>query len=310
MNLIYIVLFLAFDFFLYISYKKFIKKEKINLKNSDELKFQIKRFFIQLIKITWILIWLILSFWIYQNYLNPTEMIQYTMTNGDKTLKFQSMAHIASNHFYDSVKKDIKENKNDWYVLYFEWVRPWTEENQEKFNNLMWIQFSKETYEQLKILYWLTNQVNSEFLNIVNDKDYNIDVDFDTIIKDYEKKYWPVIIDENKKPIEISWTVEQMTKELSYMLPAIQFYNKALINFTTKHQGLRKKLVEMMNKKDFFDIIIVNRSDYLAEEVMKKTDKEIFVIYWMEHFDSFYKKLKELDPKWEITWQKEIQLIK
>jgi hypothetical protein len=40
-------------------------------------------------------------------------MPEFTITNGDKTIVFQSMSHIGTQKFYDTVGNNIKEKKQD-----------------------------------------------------------------------------------------------------------------------------------------------------------------------------------------------------
>jgi hypothetical protein len=47
-------------------------------------------------------------------------MPTYTISNGEKIVIFQAMSHIASQNFYDTVKKNIFTAKSDDYVYYFE----------------------------------------------------------------------------------------------------------------------------------------------------------------------------------------------
>lgn len=38
----------------------------------------------------------------------PGTLTRYELTNGKKTIVFQSMSHLASSEFYDEVKEDIQ----------------------------------------------------------------------------------------------------------------------------------------------------------------------------------------------------------
>jgi hypothetical protein len=59
-------------------------------------------------------------FCVYQNKINPAYLPRYTLTNGKKTVVFQTMAHIATDRFYNVVKNKIKEAKLDGYTLFYE----------------------------------------------------------------------------------------------------------------------------------------------------------------------------------------------
>lgn len=40
------------------------------------------------------------SFTVYQNEIDPAKLPEYTISNGEKTVRFRAMAHIASEKFY------------------------------------------------------------------------------------------------------------------------------------------------------------------------------------------------------------------
>jgi hypothetical protein len=39
----------------------------------------------------------------------PATLARITLSNGEKTVVFQSMMHIASPGFYDDIKKDMEQ---------------------------------------------------------------------------------------------------------------------------------------------------------------------------------------------------------
>jgi hypothetical protein len=60
------------------------------------------------------------GFCVYQNEINPAYLPRYTLTDGKKTIIFQTMAHIGSDHFYETVKTHLTAAKKAGYVLYYE----------------------------------------------------------------------------------------------------------------------------------------------------------------------------------------------
>lgn len=298
-------------FFLYLAYQKYRLKKDVNLKSWTNIKPYLIKFIKRILKLLLVLILIVASFDIYQNRINPAVMNQIEISNGSQTLKFQEMAHMGSPSFYKTIVDDIKYNKERGYVLYFEWVKLSKDKiKEDKFNSLMGIQFSKSTYKELKTIYGLENQNNNDFLGLVNNKDYQVDVTIEDVINKYEKVYGTITIDKNAKPIDVWTTIWDFTKEFKPLLPVIRTYNRAIINFTIKNSLFRQNLVKLINKSNFFDVIINYRSESLAEEVVKRKDKKIFVIYGMEHFKSFFNHLNKIDPdKWKIISNKEIQLI-
>ena len=309
-DILYILFAISFYFLCYLLWNKYISKNQVDFSDISCLVSYFKKFIIKICKLFWIVIMLVWSFGLYQNTINPVEMPQYTITNGSKTVVFQTMAHIASSQFYLNVQNEIRSHKENGYVLDFEGVKPATKDiDQEKFNSLLGVKFSKDTYKNLKELYGLDNQDNTKFLNIVNNKDYDTDVSFDDLIVQYEKEHGIIDPKTSSDPIDIGSTIDSFRENYWFFLPLIQWYNKAIINFTVKHSSVRQFIIGMINKKDFFDLAINYRSQYLADYINNSKDQKIFITYGMEHFESFFEDLKAKDPNWKIVDEKWLQLI-
>jgi hypothetical protein len=75
----------------------------------------------------------------------------------------------------------------------------------EKFNKALGIEFDANLYGNLSKLYSLVPQDNLKFLNIENNKDYNIDMNIDQIIQEYEKsKIQANITNQYSTPVDIN----------------------------------------------------------------------------------------------------------
>lgn len=250
-----------------------------------------------------VLVTLIWSFCYYQNEISPAKMPIYTLTNWDKSVVFQAMSHIWSDNFYKKVTKNIEKYKNDWYVLYFEWVRPWTKENQEKFNKAIWVDFNPDLYKNFSKSYWLTYQDNNKLLNIVNKNDYNIDVSIDEIIWEYEK----LKIEKNQSwrnydnPIDLNSEILNSIALLNEKeLAILRYVNKSFINVIIKSDSIQNSLSNNFSNKELFEIILNKRNEYLSDEIINSQDKKIIVTYWLLHFKWVFEILKQNDIKWRI----------
>ena len=79
----------------------------------------------------------------------PATLARITLSNGEKTVVFQSMMHIASPGFYDDIKKDMEQLVWQDYVFFYEWVKPGSEASLEKLSNLVGTDVSPEMYDTL-----------------------------------------------------------------------------------------------------------------------------------------------------------------
>lgn len=50
----------------------------------------------------------------------PATLPRITITNGDKTVIFQSMMHVASPEFYDEVRNDMTNLQSHDFVFFYE----------------------------------------------------------------------------------------------------------------------------------------------------------------------------------------------
>lgn len=234
-------------------------------------------------------------------------MPKYTISNGEKTVIFQAMSHIWSQNFYDSVLQDLTEKKEEWYIYYYEWVRPWTEENMEKFDQALWVEFDDKLYENFSKLYWVVHQDNSIYYNVVNDKDYNIDASIDDIIQFYESdelnnieahNSWEDYLVETK---DLSSEVIDIVSQLNNReLWIIQYLNKAILNAIIWSEQTQSFIQENFSNQRLFEVILEKRNDILAEEIISTQETKIFITYWLLHFKWVLEILQSNDEKWKI----------
>lgn len=236
------------------------------------------------------------------NEVYKAKMPEYTISNWEKIVKFQAMVHIWSQNFYDKIENNIREFKKEWWVLFFEWVKPWSEENMNKFNQAIWVKFDEELYKNFSKLYWVTFQDNEQFLWIENDLDFNVDLSIDEIMSLYkekniinnkEKNYSPPI-DANK---EILKTVSSLNeKELKILV----YINQSILNMIIWSDNMQWFLSNTFTNKELFEVILDERNKILVKEINESEYKKIYVTYWLLHFKWVLQELQKLDPNWKI----------
>lgn len=285
--------------------KLFKKEIKDSLEYIKSFLFRISILILLLVFTLWWLSYL-------SNEVYPAKMYEYTITDWEKIVKFQSMVHIWSENFYKKIQKNIINFKKEWAVHFFEWVRPWTEENMEKFNKALWVEFTEELYKNFSKLYWVTFQDNEMFLWLVNNLDFNIDLNIDDIIELYEQKnieYW----NEKKYNTPIN-ADEKILEAVSILnerqLSILVYINKAILNLMVWNEKIQSTLSENFTNKELFEVIIWERDKLLANEVNNSDYEKIYITYWALHFNWFFNELKKVNPKWEIIDKKYLFPIK
>ena len=294
-------------YFLHILWSKLRKKTQLS--SNDFINYFLYRISILLLFFT-TLIWTLAYI---SNNIYPAVMPEYTISNWEKIVKFQTMSHIATKDFYNQVKNNLINAKKEWYVYFFEWVKSWTKENHEKFNQAIWIKFDKNLYKNFSKLYWVVNQDNSLFLGLVNDLDFNVDINIDQIMKLYDKKIQnnpnqnqqtKIPIDANKKIID---TLSKLNdKELQILV----YINQAILNFLIWSDKIQEILTNNFANKQLFEVILWERNKVIANEIINSKYKKIYATYWLLHFKWILKLLQKNDPNWKIVSVKYLYPIK
>ncbi len=255
------------------------------------------------------------GFCYYQNDISPATLPYYTLSNGEKIVRFQTMSHIASPEFYTDVRNNILRSKRWWYVLFYEGVKPGSMENTKKFNQALWINLSEDLYSRLSTLYGIVAQDNDFFLWIVNNKDYNIDLNLNEIMAIYEKK--STSTEENS--MKILWQDFQDTEDLITQsienlsekeLELVRYVNQALMNMIIKNEGVRNTILNVLGNEDIFSVILDDRNEYLVSNILLSPEEKIFVIYGLMHFEWVFELLVKADPNWKILNVWEYQVIR
>ena len=234
-------------------------------------------------------------------------MKEYTLSNGEKTLQFQTMIHIANPDFYEQVRANIENAKKEGAVYYFEWVKPGSKENQEKFNKALGVEFNEDLYRNMSKVYGVVAQDNMLFLNQVNDLDFNVDVSLDEIVSEYEKLQSGSTTEHHiQPPVDISnQIVEELAGRSEKELALINYINQGLLNFISKSDALQKVIADNFANQELFHVILNHRNEVVADEIINSDHKYIYATYGELHFNWILKILKEHDPKWKITETKE-----
>ncbi len=300
--IIFVVIYSLVFYWIYFLYKK-IRKHKAENYKLFLINF-IKKSSLSFIIIV-ILIWI---FWYYQNYYSPATMIEYTISNWEKTVVFQEMSHIWSKNFYEKIKNNLINYKKQDFVYFFEWVKPGTKESMENFNKAIWIDFNKDLYKNFSKLYWVTFQDNSIYFNLVNNLDFNVDVWIDWIMEEYTTSPQPSPLKERENNvIDInSEILDTLTKLNDRQLSVLRFVNKAILSALIKSDSAQKLVTDNFWNKELFNIILDWRNKVLSDEIINSKYNKIYITYWKLHFDWVLKLLQENDKNWKIITKKEI----
>jgi hypothetical protein len=77
-----------------------------------------------------------------------------------------------------------------------------------------------------------------------------------------------------------------------------------------KNSSILESMTDSFSNKEFFEIIIWERNKILVNAIENSEYDNIFVTYWLLHFEWVYSLLKEHDPNWKIINEKKLYPIK
>lgn len=287
-------------FYIIIFYSIHILWKKVRKKEISDFYSYVSRFLFNISIFIFITVSIIWTWAYFSNEVYKAKMPEYTLSNWEKTVKFQAMVHIWSDDYYSKIKQNITEFKKSWWVYFYEWVKWWTEENMQDFNKALWINFDEDLYKNVSKLYWVTNQNNVDFLWLVNDLDFNVDLDINTIMEIYNKNN-NLDKKESKEPIDANKQIlETLSKLNEKELSVIIYINQAILNNIIWNKYIQDTLQKTIWWEDIFDVIIDERDKNLANQVANSEYNNIYITYWLLHFDWFLNELKQKDNNWEI----------
>ncbi|NVK27964.1 MAG: hypothetical protein HWE14_07965 [Flavobacteriia bacterium] len=200
--------------------------------------------------------------------MNDTEVHTFTYTNGEQTLVFVPMIHVAKPEFYANVKNAIKQYKEQGYVYYYEWIDfdSASQETQWKIREMVGFLPSPTGYsKQLQPLVeqGYTVQKNDEFLNIVNDQDYNVDITAAEVVRLYEAKYGVISITE-----------------------------------LNKNTPMDEKYTATLDDDQVEDIILNSRNQHIVKTMADLNHEKILMTYGSKHREGIIEMLQKTDESW------------
>ena len=238
----------------------------------------------------------------------PVELTRYTLTDGEHTIVFQTMVHIAKPSFYNTVEADAKSYTENGYTFLFEGVLPSKAELSDTIKTGNAKKSKYYMYDVSSYMLGLTNQGRSGYYNAIANlrNTFDADVDFDWINEQFKKAN---IISNN--PLK-SESDADLDKEISEIDAHRSLY--AAISLPLFRVGYRVGLLhDCFNELNqsyspFMKIIVVKRNEVLYDNIVYvygHLDRDkIYINYGAGHFTNFYALLKSHNSKWLIVEEK------
>lgn len=242
----------------------------------------------------WIIIGIITVFAFYFHSIT----YNYVLQSDTKTIVFQSMNHIGTQKYYETIYQDIVWYKEKGFTYVFEGIKQ--EPN------------DTGTVGELDIIFEWNDSIKNTFFIAENDSELqklfldsenkNIDLSYQEIQELYMKNNTKKSIWKNNTTRSIFYKIDQSIWKYKqkYMTKVDAYVTRSLYNmFYMFLEGQQREI-----EKDSLDeILIYTRNQNLIEKTQQY--EKLYISYWANHFWDFYDRLKKQDSSWKIIQTKE-----
>ena len=263
----------------------------------------------------------------YKSYFNNLYLPLVTLSNGEKTVKFQGMIHIGPSAFYTQVVSNLDEASRQGYTLFFEgvestparkqWAKRTILSNQDldAFYNtgaeLVGLYPQKAFFVKYKVL---ASKYPTNFVNA--------DVSTQDIFKEY-LRLWRTSpgfragmkIAESKKHASGVHAFRRVAEWQARGGPARHILSKRMfLGLYAIMQSRKQSINENPTGNQFgntsVDELIVDfRDEMLVKRIIEDSSNKIYITYGVAHLPGVVAKLKKSDPRWKELNRENTKLL-
>lgn len=254
----------------------------------------------------WLIPWLFLGVTQFMNNTAAATMPRITISNGEKTVIFQSMIHIASPGFYDDIAHDMENLRGRDFVFFYEWVEQGTPESIVELSSLMGVNITEKMYSVFAQMAWLSLQETQRYIWIVPST--NVDLSTDEIVAlAKEANITPPLSSEKNILAIIEKNYPQFT---TFQKTIAQILTRGSLNILLKIYTKPSLKKDLKAQVPVFDIILDQRNNLLAWAILDSPVPNIYIHYWALHYAGVLGILAKKDPRWREIARTEFQVIR
>ena len=236
----------------------------------------------------------------------PATLPKITISNGEKTVIFQSMMHIGSENFYAAVQRDMELLRGRDFVFFYEGVEPWTEESIAELSRLTGMEISETMYQLSAQMSWLVLQDIERYRSIIPST--NVDISTDEIV---ELARAAAI--EYPEPLDAA-----LITQITEIYPTLNDFQKKILQIISRG-GLNLLLrmytnpaleQNLKSQLPVFEIILDKRNMILAEAILASPVPNIYIHYGALHYAGVLQILEERDPRWREVARTDFEVIR
>lgn len=253
----------------------------------------------------------------------PLIFPQATLSNGQKTVVFQGMMHIASENFFKSVIYDVEKALADGYIIYYEAVQTSTPESKEFFSKLSSALTGNTdlagAYKSIGETCGLKFQ--SDYFALLEsdmkerpERHVIADVDAIELKHEYERlmqsdpEFSKAHADDFKSVPEKDSS--QATAGMVEWLQSGTKGQKSLAGIVCRGIITLAYAPQESSKPGKFDPLILDfRNRALARRIIEDSNDKIFITYGAKHLTGVFDLLKQQDQNWTVSTVKWIRTV-
>ncbi len=264
----------------------------------------IPRYFLTVVSTMGFFISIMLVFVWYQHMM-PWVVSDVTLMGSGQHIVFIQMSHIATPEFFATKKETIQWLSASGYTILVEWVKPWTPENQVRFNQSIGFDFTPTLYTTIADLIWLQSQDNQFlFAGIWSGSLVSVDLSIDDIVRIMGSGSQV-----NISSGSVTSTVIDIESQISSALIALSpreriwmsWVGRGLLNWSLRRSDDLSEMITTGSQAQLFSTIIDRRNNAIVRYIQDHPNQNIAIVYWALHFNGVYEALQRLSPTWQIS---------
>jgi hypothetical protein len=250
----------------------------------------------------------------------PNALPLATLSNGQKTVVFQGMQHVASEHFYKSVVFDLEKALTEGYALFYEGVQsvPGRPDLDDWFNktltgndkdlNAAYQKLAESCGLTFQLTYFeplLADKAVHPSRHVVADVSYlDMKNEFDRLMR--ENPAFAAAVAQrsatarqsaDQDPLmQVIGAIGSATREQKRLIGILC---RGVMGMTTSKPGLNSDPME--------PVILDFRNRALARVVADSKAEKIYITYGAAHFPGFVAELQKLDPRFRVQTLKGVR---
>lgn len=243
------------------------------------------------------------AFLAYNNEIAPARLPLAVLSNGERTVVFRTMAHVATPDFYLRAQSGAVAAQASGAVVFFEGVRPGSPKNFARLQEALGVKFGPGIYEALASLAGVRDQLSFPVVGTASGARENVDLSVDEIMAAYDAAASTGALAALPESTGALADLADLARVAERFGPrqraALAYAARAALNFVIRNEELSKQAMRR-EKPVLMAAILDARDKHLAAAILSSKRKDVYAVYGLMHLQGVYDELRKADPRWDI----------